>query len=81
MEPLDISNIRDETERNMRMEDTFIEDIANQELLDIIDENLDVSLRADYLRVRHEAYVPKPRRRQIVEEILQILKEHGYEEG
>jgi len=40
-----------------------------------------VSLRADYLRVRHGAYVPKPRRRQITEEILQILEEHGYEEG
>ena len=81
MEPLDISNIRDETERNMRVEDSFVEEIANQELLDIIDENLDVSLRADYLRVRHGSYVPKPRRRQIVDEIRQILKEYGYEEG
>ena len=81
MEPLDISNIRDEAEKNMRQEDSFVEEIANQELLDIIDENLDVSLRADYLRVRQGAYVPKPRRRQITEEILQILEEHGYEEG
>ena len=81
MEPLDISNIRDEAERSMREEDFFVEEIANQELLDIIDENLDVSFRADYLRVRHGAYVPKPRRRQIIEEICHILKEHGYEEG
>ena len=42
MEPLDISNIRDESERNMK-KNSFVEEIANQELLDIIDENLDVS--------------------------------------
>jgi DNA-directed RNA polymerase specialized sigma24 family protein len=81
MEPLDISNIRDESEKSMRISDSFIEDTDNQELLDIIDEELDVSLLADYLRVRHGAYVPKPRRRQIIEEICHILKEHGYEEG
>ena len=81
MEPLDISNIRDESEKSMRISDSFIEDTDNQELLDIIDEELDVSFRSDYLRVRHGAYVPKPRRRQIIEEICHILKEHGYEEG
>ena len=81
MEPLDINNIRDESEKSMRISDSFIEDTDNQELLDIIDEELDVSFRSDYLRVRHGAYVPKPRRRQIIEEICHILKEHGYEEG
>ena len=81
MEPLDITNIRDEQEKNMRLSDDFIESIANQELLDIIDEHLDVSLRSDYLRVRDGTYVPKPRREQIIEEIVEILREHGYEEG
>ena len=81
MEPLDITNIRDEQEKNMRVSDDFIESIANQELLDIIDEHLDVSLRSDYLRVRDGTYVPKPRREQIIEEIVEILREHGYEEG
>ena len=81
MEPLDISNIRDESEKSMRVNDTFIEDTDNQELLDIIDEELGVSFRSDYLRVRHGAYVPKPRRRQIIEEITKILKDHDYEEG
>ena len=79
MEPLDITNIRDEQEKNMRVSDDFIESIANQELLDIIDEHLDVSLRSDYLRVRDGTYVPKPRREQIIEEIVEILREHGYE--
>ena len=46
-----------------------------------IDEYLDVSLRSDYLRIRDGTYVPKPRRRQVIEEITQILKDHGHEEG
>ena len=81
MEPLDISNIRDEAEKNMRLSDSFIDEIANQELLEIIDEHLDTSLRADYLRVRHGAYVPKPRREQISSEVRKILEEYGHEEG
>ena len=81
MDTLDISNIRDEKEMSMRLDDSFIENIANQELLDIIDEHLSVSFRSDYLRVRDGAYVPKPRREQIIEQILEILKDHGYEEG
>ena len=81
MDTLDIDNIRDEKEVNMRLENDFVDKIANEELLEIIDEHLDVSLRSDYLRIRDGTYVPKPRREQIIEEITQILKDHGYEEG
>ena len=44
MDTLDITNIRDEKEKNMRLEDDFVENVANTELLEIIDEHLDVSL-------------------------------------
>ena len=81
MDTLDIANIRDEKEKNMRLEDDFIDKIAIEELLEIIDEHLDVSLRSDYLRIRDGTYVPKPRREQIIEEITQILRDCGYEEG
>jgi len=81
MEPLDISNIRDENERNMRDDNDFVELIANSELLSIIDEKLDVAYRSDYLRMRDGAYVPKPRREEITQEINKILGETGFEEG
>ena len=81
MDTLDIDNIRDEKEGNMRLEDEFVDNVANEELLEIIDEHLDVSFRSDYLRIRDGTYVPKPRREQIIEEITQILKDYGYEEG
>ena len=81
MEPLDISNIRDEHERNMRCSDEFIEDVLNNELFDLIDQNLSVEFRADYLRIRDGDYVPKPRREQIMLEIKKIIGEEPYEEG
>ena len=81
MDTLDIDNIRDEKEKSMRLENDFITHIDNQELLEIIDEHLSVDFRSDYLRIRDGTYVPKPRREQIMEEIMQILKDHGHEEG
>ena len=81
MEPLDIANIRDEHEKNMRSMDDFVDEVAYQELFDIIDENLSVEFRSDYLRIRDGAYVPKPRREQIMKEVRVILREHGNEEG
>ena len=81
MEPIDISSVRDEHEDNMRLDDSFINNIEDQELLEIVDTYLDVSLRADYLRILNAVYVPKPRREQIYYEIHRILKEKKYEEG
>ena len=79
MEPLDIDNIRDEHERNMRGDDNIVDELAKKELMGIVDASLDMSLRSDYLRILHGVYVPKPRREQIYEAIMQILRE--YREG
>ena len=76
MEPLDIDNIRDEHERNMRGEENMVDELAKKELMDIVDTSLDMGLRGDYLRILHGVYVPKPRREQIYEAIMQILREH-----
>jgi DNA-directed RNA polymerase specialized sigma24 family protein len=81
MEPLDITNVRDEHEKNMSSSDEFVDAIAYQELFDIIDEHLPVEFRSDYLRIRDGSYVAKPRREKIMEEIQEILKRHGHEEG
>ena len=76
MEPLDIDNIRDEHERNMRGEENIVDELAKKELMDIVDTSLDMGLRGDYLRILHGVYVPKPRREQIYESIMQILREY-----
>lgn len=81
MEPLDISNIRDEQEKNMRNENDFIEDIFTREMFDLIDSELPVELRSDYLRIKDGVYVPKPRRQQIYDEISKIVNGEDNEEG
>tara|TARA_R100001163_G_scaffold59286_1_gene47993 strand:- start:6904 stop:7431 length:528 start_codon:yes stop_codon:yes gene_type:complete len=81
MEPLDISNIRDEQEKNMRNENDFIEDIFTREMFDLIDSELPVDLRSDYLRIKDGVYVPKPRRQQIYDEISKIINGENNEEG
>ncbi len=81
MEPLDISNIRDEQEKNMRNENDFNEDIFTREMFDLIDSELPVELRSDYLRIKDGVYVPKPRRQQIYDEISKIINGEDNEEG
>ncbi|MBO68826.1 MAG: hypothetical protein CL398_11015 [Acidiferrobacteraceae bacterium] len=80
MEPLNIDNIRDEYEENMKDPDDFIDRIANTEIFGLIDKSLDIKYRADYLRMLDGVYVPKPRREQIYQEILSILRSTN-EEG
>jgi hypothetical protein len=60
----------------MRGEENIVDELAKKELMDIIDTSLDMGLRGDYLRILHGVYVPKPRREQIYESIMQILREH-----
>ena len=76
MEPLNIEMIRDEHEDNMKQMDSFIDRVDTAELFNLIDEYLDISFRADYLRILHGVYVPKPRREQIYKEIYTIFEEH-----
>ena len=80
MEPLDIDNIRDEHERNMRDDDNMHNSVIKKEIMEIVDVRLDMSLRSDYLRILHDVYVPKPRREQIYAAILDILNEHRKQE-
>lgn len=78
MEPLNIENIRDEHEANMSDADDFVEAVDTAELFLLIDQYLPIALRADYLRMMHGVYVPKPRREQIHEEISSIFRKHQW---
>jgi hypothetical protein len=60
----------------------FLDDIDKQEMLNIIDRNLPARMRLDYLKMTNNVYVPKSRTTEILEEVQNILEEHGYyEEG
>ncbi len=75
MQPIDIYNVRDEHEENMKTGD-HIDELERQELWTIIDKHLDTKLRADYIKLRHNIKIPKQRRLQIERAILDITKEH-----
>jgi DNA-directed RNA polymerase specialized sigma subunit len=47
----------------------------------IVDKNLPASMRVDYLKMASDFYVPKQRRKEIIDFIKDLLKEHGYEKG
>ena len=78
IEPIDIDNVRDEHERNMRVEMDPLENMEINEILSIINTKLDIPLREDYLRMLQGVYISKQRRLFIENTIIDILKEYGY---
>jgi len=76
VQPLDISNIRDENERNMRRFGNVHEKTVTDELFSIIDRNLPVSMRSDFRKMMEGVHIPKPRRVVIEELIRDIIKEN-----
>ena len=70
-EDLDVPN------RGGSCPDSQCEDSELSEMLRIVDENLDVEKRRDWLRIRAGVQVPKARRVEIEEAVKEILAEYG----
>lgn len=77
MYPNDIYKIN-ENERSISADSDPAEDLYIENIISLIDEHLDVSFRADYLRIRDDVYVPQQRYDKIMAEIRRIVEEHGY---
>jgi DNA-directed RNA polymerase specialized sigma24 family protein len=75
MKPIDLEQVQDERESNMKTEDC-IESISNKEIWDLIDTHLDVSLRSDYIKLRNGIKISKSRRKKIESIILEIVQNH-----
>ena len=76
--PIDIDSVRQDGEKNMSTSDKFIDDVELKELMVLIDKNLHVSYRKDYLKMRDGVYVSKVRREEVCGEIQKILKEYEH---
>lgn len=74
MRPLDVSAVSDEGETRMAIPSAVEDEAEVNEMLRAIDELLPLELRADYLRMRHQAPVPKGRRERVREAVLAILR-------
>lgn len=78
MEPIDIDHVNGDTEHNMYMEADFLLDVELSEILCIINQRLDVSLREDYLKMLEGITIPKNKRDLIEYNICEILEDNGY---
>jgi len=79
MEPVDIDNVQLVDNKNVCVEYDFLSDIINQEIIDLINNNLDVNLRTDFLKILHGVYLPKHKRDIIENKIREILDEYDRE--
>ncbi len=75
IQPIDITNIRDENEDNMKTADTVVTAEQN-ELWKLIDKHLDIKLRGDYIKIKSGVKIPKHRRSKVEAAILAIVQEH-----
>ena len=78
MEPIDIDNVNGDSERNMYVDADFLLDVELSEILSIINQRLDVSLRQDYLKMLEGISISKNKRQLIEANICEILEDNGY---
>ena len=73
---MDISGIRDEKEKNMRNNVDIPEIVTKSELMYIIDNNLPVTMRADFKKMMEDVSVSKQRRDKVISAIKKIVEEY-----
>jgi GMP synthase PP-ATPase subunit len=82
MEPIGLGDVQDEQESGMRYDFDITLNLEMVEILEIVNQHLDVVLRADYLKMLDGVQVPSHKRRKVEEAIVEILHEHcGQSEG
>lgn len=59
-------------------QNNFISNIANKEIIDIIDQNIPTSERENYLKLKHGSKIPRSDLIRLQEVIFEIVKDHGY---
>ncbi len=81
MEPIDIDHVNGDAEQNMYMNTDFIANMELEEITALINQNLDISLREDYLKMLEGVSIPKIKRQAIEAAILAVLEDNGYYVG
>lgn len=79
MRPMDFDHLPENCERKVCLESDVEGSVEMAEIMALIDERLDVDLRATYLQMLTGKSVPKARRSQVEEAIKEILRERGKE--
>lgn len=77
MRPVNIEGVSDERESNMTSLSSEIVDLGLKELVDLIDNNIPIEHRHNWLRMRNGVKLPKNQRVKLQAEIQIILKENN----
>ncbi len=77
MTPIAIGSVVDEHEPNMKKEDNIVDILTRKEIIEILDREIPIEFRGDYLRLKFGTKVSKSRRVKMREVVTTILEEHG----
>lgn len=77
MQPIELAGVRGEEEANMKVEDSVLDDVMYDEIVQIIDRNLPIALRKDWLMCGRGIRIPKHRRLKLQNAVTMILEEHN----
>jgi DNA-directed RNA polymerase specialized sigma24 family protein len=77
MNPVSWDNTDDVDESEMHYDTDILDDLAVQELLQLLDTNIPSEVRKDWIKIKNGIKIPKHRRAKVKEEIALILKENN----
>jgi len=77
MKPIELSGVDDENETSMKKIDDITNTLIHKEIVDLIDKQLPIILRRDWLLCCKDVRIPKAHKLKLQEAILHILKENG----
>ena len=77
MRPIGMDTVNDEKENNMSQGEDMLDLIGHKEIVDLLDANMPMHLRHQWLRLLNGAKIPKVQRLKIQEEVLKIFEENN----
>ena len=80
MNAIGMESVSDEQERGMKVYESVEDVLSLQEFFVIVEENIPMALKSDFIRLRNGINIPKPRREKIYKAVRAILAERGLDE-
>jgi hypothetical protein len=75
MSPVNLADMQNEENEVMAHDDDLNEFISQREFMQLIDENIPMEFRKDYLRLKNGIKLPKARRLALIDAIKTVLEE------
>ena len=76
MSPVKMSDMTSGSESFLSKSKSELSNIIDEEVIKVIDKNISLDIRLDYIRFKNGLKLPKPRRDAVKKEIAEIIKEH-----